>query len=273
MKKIQYMFLLLLISMITVLGGCGAKGEETPQADDQQAENTDKEQAGDQEGQETSKTDENTQGSEEDGGDIDPSVQFAPPKSGEEIGIITTNMGTIKVKFFPQYAPKAVENFTTHAKEGYYDGLIFHRAINDFMIQGGDPLGTGMGGESIWGEPFEDEFNPNVLNYRGALSSANSGPNTNKSQFFIVQKKEVEQEILDQMKSGGYPDKLIKTFKERGGTPWLNFKHTVFGQVFEGMDVVDAIAAVDTLQDEDHKDKPVEDVVIEKIEIVKYQAQ
>ena len=95
-------------------------------------------------------------------------------------------MGVIKIKLFPEYAPKAVENFKTHAKNGYYDGLTFHRIINEFMIQGGDPNGDGSGGESIWGVPFEDEFSTEVLNYRGAFM-ANSGPNTNGSQFFIVQ--------------------------------------------------------------------------------------
>ena len=105
------------------------------------------------------------------------------------IAEIETNAGVIKIRLFPDDAPKAVENFVTHAKEGYYDGLTFHRVINDFMIQGGDPTGTGMGGESIWGAPFEDEFSDYAYNFRGALSMANAGANTNGSQFFIVQAK------------------------------------------------------------------------------------
>lgn len=196
--------------------------------------------------------------------------QLKHPVKGEEIGIITTNLGTIKVKFFPEVAPKAVENFKTHAKNGYYNGVVFHRIIPDFMIQGGDPQGTGMGGESIWGTPFEDEFDINYRNFKGSLSMANAGPNTNGSQFFIVQKDEVEREILEQMKDlgeeKGYPELVIKAYEELGGTYWLDFKHTVFGQVFEGLNIVDKIAALET----DSGDRPLEPVIMEKVEIVKY---
>ena len=100
--------------------------------------------------------------------------QLELPKEGEEIAIIKTNHGNIKVRLFPQAAPKTVENFVTHAKNGYYDGIIFHRVMEDFMIQGGDPTGTGRGGESIWGQAFEDEFDPSFHNLRGSLSMANS---------------------------------------------------------------------------------------------------
>nr|WP_242860868.1 peptidylprolyl isomerase [Defluviitalea phaphyphila] len=193
-------------------------------------------------------------------------TQFDLPKEGEEIAIITTNKGVIKIRLFKEYAPKAVENFTTHAKNGYYDGLKFHRVINDFMIQGGDPKGDGTGGESIWKEPFEDEFSPYALHFRGAISMANSGPNTNGSQFFIVQKKEVEEEIIEKLSSEGYSKEILEIYKEKGGTPWLDNKHTVFGQVFEGMDVVDSIAEVEV----DENNAPKEDVIIEKIEIVPY---
>ncbi|MEE0897523.1 MAG: peptidylprolyl isomerase, partial [Acutalibacteraceae bacterium] len=113
--------------------------------------------------------------------------QLKPIGAGDTLATIKTNMGEIKVKLFPEGAPKTVENFTTHAKKGYYNGLIFHRVIKDFMIQGGDPTGTGMGGESIWGDSFEDEFDVKLHNIKGALSMANAGPNTNGSQFFIVQ--------------------------------------------------------------------------------------
>lgn len=194
-------------------------------------------------------------------------TQFDPPQPGEEIAVMTTNKGVIKMRLFPEYAPKAVENFATHAKNGYYDGLTFHRVINDFMIQGGDPEGTGRGGESIWGKPFEDEFHPYALNFRGALAMANSGPNTNGSQFFIVQKKTVEEDMLKGLSNSGYPEAVVKLYEEKGGTPWLDGVHTVFGQVFEGMDVVDAIAAVET----DEHSAPTEAVIIEKIEIVSYE--
>ncbi|MBR2337910.1 MAG: peptidylprolyl isomerase, partial [Clostridia bacterium] len=113
--------------------------------------------------------------------------QLAKPIAGETVAILHTNHGDIAIRLFPDHAPKTVENFVTHAKNGYYDGLIFHRVINDFMIQGGDPTGTGCGGESIWGHPFKDEFTPELHNLRGALSMANAGPGTNGSQFFIVQ--------------------------------------------------------------------------------------
>ena len=192
--------------------------------------------------------------------------QLQIPQQGETIATMTTTMGTIKIRLFPEYAPKAVENFTTHAKNGYYDGLIFHRVIKEFMIQGGDPNGTGMGGESIWGNPFEDEFTDNLHNLRGALSMANSGPRTNGSQFFIVQANKVDPSFIPQMESmidNGFTQQSIDNYKEVGGTPWLDFKHTVFGQVFEGLDVVDAIVNVKTAA----QDKPAEDIKIISIEI------
>lgn len=193
--------------------------------------------------------------------------QLKKPENGDIVAVMKTNMGEIKIKLFPKEAPKTVENFTTHAKNGYYDGLIFHRVINDFMIQGGDPTGTGMGGESIWGRKFADEFDPALHNLRGALSMANAGPNTNGSQFFIVQAKSVPEHLIEQMEDmpTAFPEDTISAYKEIGGTPWLDFRHTVFGQVFEGMDVVDAIAAVKV---DGNGNKPFEDVVIETIEII-----
>jgi len=192
--------------------------------------------------------------------------QLAKPVTGETVATMQTSMGDIKIRLFPEAAPKTVENFTTHAKNGYYDGLIFHRVINDFMIQGGDPTGTGCGGESIWGSTFEDEFCTDLHNLRGALSMANAGPGTNGSQFFIVQADEVSRDLVEQMEQlsdRGFPTETVENYKAVGGTPWLDYKHTVFGQVFEGMDVVDAIANVKTARG----DKPVEDVVINTIVI------
>lgn len=180
--------------------------------------------------------------------------------------VIKTNKGDMSFELYSQYAPKAVENFTTHAKNGYYDGLVFHRVIKDFMIQGGDPTGTGCGGESIWGEPFEDEFSIEARNYYGALSMANSGPGTNGSQFFVVQSKSVPKNMLSQMeqlKDNGYPQQVIDKYKEAGGTPWLDFHHTVFGMLADGADVLDDIASTAT----GPADKPVYDVVIETIMI------
>lgn len=139
-----------------------------------------------------------------------------------------TNQGDVKFKLFPSIAPKTCENFVGLVKKGYYDGLTFHRVIKDFMIQGGDPTGTGCGGQSIWGKPFEDEFSPDVaFSKKGILAMANSGPNTNGSQFFITTTL----------------------------TPWLHMRHTIFGEVVEGYDVVEKIENTET----GFMDKPVKE--------------
>lgn len=189
--------------------------------------------------------------------------QLKAIETGDTLATIKTNMGDIKVKLFPNEAPKTVENFVTHAKNGYYNSLIFHRVIKDFMIQGGDPTGTGMGGESIYGHSFEDEFDAKLHNIRGALSMANAGPNTNGSQFFIVQADTVPANMLNQMREmpESFPEDIVKAYAEMGGTPWLDFRHTVFGQVVEGLDIVDNIANVEV----GNADKPVNDVIIETI--------
>ncbi|RVU55367.1 peptidylprolyl isomerase [Anaerosphaera multitolerans] len=196
--------------------------------------------------------------------------QLMDPKEGEEIAILKTNYGDIKIRLFEEAAPKAVENFKGLIEKGYYNGISFHRVIDNFMIQGGDPTGTGSGGESIWGKPFEDEFHVNYRNIRGALSMANAGPNTNGSQFFIVQMGPVENDIVKQMRSAGeekgYPDDVVDAYENLGGTYWLDGKHSVFGQVFEGMEVVDEIASVAV----DFRDKPTNPVIIEKATIEKY---
>jgi cyclophilin family peptidyl-prolyl cis-trans isomerase len=145
---------------------------------------------------------------------------------------VHTNRGPIAFELFDEDAPKTVGNFRRLAGEGFYDGVVFHRVIPDFMIQGGDPTGTGTGGP---GYTFEDEINQHVV-VRGALAMANAGPNTNGSQFFIVTAE---------------------------ACPWLDGKHTVFGRVADGMDVVDAISASET----DHRDRPRDDVVIERVEL------
>lgn len=178
---------------------------------------------------------------------------------------IETTLGDIKVKLYNE-TPKHRDNFIKLAEDGVYEGTLFHRVIKDFMIQGGDPTGTGMGGESIWGRSFADEFDSELHNLKGALSMANAGPNTNGSQFFIVQASSVPANMIGQMQEmpNAFPESTVKAYSEMGGTPWLDFRHSVFGQVFEGMDVVDAIANVKTAG----ADKPCEDVVIENIEIV-----
>ena len=175
---------------------------------------------------------------------------------------IKTNHGDIVIQLFPEEAPMTVENFVRLAQKGYYDGVTFHRVISDFMIQGGDPEGTGAGGQSIWGHNFEDEFSNELFNLRGALSMANAGPNTNGSQFFIVQNKNMPKRFIQQLRDAQYPEEVVKAYKQ-GGTPWLDRRHTVFGHVTEGMDVVDKIAKVA----KDGNDKPLEDVVITTVEI------
>ena len=191
--------------------------------------------------------------------------QLNKPAANETTAVMHTNMGDIAIRLFPEHAPKAVENFTTHAKNGYYDGIVFHRVIKDFMIQGGDPTATGCGGESIWGQNFKDEFTPELHNLRGALSMANAGPGTNGSQFFIVQANSVHPNFISQMKElpDYFPAEAVEAYAEVGGTPHLDYHHTVFGQVYEGMDVVDAIASVAT----NHSDKPLEDITILSIDV------
>ena len=180
------------------------------------------------------------------------------------IATIKTNHGDMRVKLFPDHAPKTVANFIALSKDGYYDGVIFHRIIKDFMIQGGDPTGTGMGGDSIYGESFEDEFSEELYNIRGALSMANAGPNTNGSQFFIVQNQHLPYSKKE-IARGGWPEPIAEIYAEQGGTPHLDRRHTVFGQLADeaSYEVLDAIAGVET----GAMDKPVEDVVIQTIEI------
>lgn len=244
--------------------------------------------------------------------DKDLGFQLELPEVGEQIVIMHTSKGDISIRLFPEAAPKAVENFVTHAQEGYYDGLIFHRVIEDFMIQGGDPNGDGTGGQSIWGESFEDEFDTKLCNIRGSLAMANSGVNTNGSQFFINQApaddfaaeitkiKNVYEQYKDNLPNvkswreyyanqltnslsssestvifdaDALTDALVDLYSENGGNITLDGAwrssggHTVFGQVFDGMDVVDTIAAVQT---NSSTNKPLSDVVINSMEVTTY---
>ncbi|WP_322174700.1 peptidylprolyl isomerase [Acutalibacter caecimuris] len=227
--------------------------------------------------------------------------QLEPPQAGEEIAVITMQTGeTIQIRFFPDEAPKAVYNFKLHAINGYYNGLTFHRVMENFMIQGGSPDGTGTDGESVWGENFEDEFAENLINIDGALSMANAGPNTNGSQFFInctntpatsenwdyynqgfEAYKESPEEFtayygkwLDMDKVNKQKDQYQTLYNTHGGNCHLDGAystdgtgHTVFGQVFAGMDNVYKLSQAET---DPSNNKPLEDMVIEKIEIVAY---
>ncbi len=241
--------------------------------------------------------------------------QLDKPATGEPVAIMHTSMGDISIRLFPEAAPKAVENFTTHAKNGYYNGLTFHRVMKDFMVQGGDPKGDGSGGESIWGNSFEDEFDKKLVNIRGSLAMANSGVNTNGSQFFINQANpsgtatKLKQnyadmfaqyqsyynqyaqmygepfiqsytDIYDFIQANGgapldytlVPDEVWELYAKQGGNIHLDGAwrrsggHTVFGQVYDGMDVVDAIAKVET----NSNNKPLTDVTITSVEITTY---
>lgn len=196
--------------------------------------------------------------------------QMAEPEAGETIAIMhVQGFGDITFKFFEDKAPKAVENFLTHAEEGYYNGVTFHRVMEDFMIQGGDPEGDGTGGESIWGEGFEEEIDDGLFPYRGALCMASSGYGTSSlgSQFFIVQAN-ADTATANSLSSYGYSDSLIEQYEKYGGYPSLYKQYTVFGQVIDGMEVVDAIAQVEKeTSSTGELSVPVEDVVIESIEV------
>ncbi len=249
--------------------------------------------------------------------DEDLGFQLEAPKKGEEVAVLHTSVGDISIRFFEKAAPKAVENFKTHIKNGYYNGLTFHRIIEGFMIQGGDPNGNGSGGESIWGESFEDEFDKKLVNITGSVAMANSGVNTNGSQFFInnpgknsnKDKYKSWEELkeyyinyateykakFEELYAGSYPNweqMFENSFYVTGGTPvfesipdemWkfyyenganlhldgayrMQGGHTVFAQVYEGMDIVEKISTVET----DDNNKPTTDVVITSAEIIEY---
>ncbi len=261
-KKSCLMIVILLITMI-VLTGCGTEKKEGNNTSNSKNQSS----TSNNTNSETDKSEDNKQ---TDISSIDfvssAKKQVAMPNKGDTIAILhIKDYGDITVKFFSDVAPKAVENFTTHAKNGYYNGVTFHRVINDFMIQGGDPTATGAGGESIWKKDFEDEFSYDLAPYRGALCMANAGSNTNGSQFFIEQAK-YDENTYNLLKQNNYPENLLEAYKTYGGSMHLFFAHTVFGQVIDGMDVVDKIAQVKT----DSHSKPVNDVVIESIEITQF---
>ncbi len=203
-------------------------------------------------------------------------LNFIMPEEGEEIAVMEIKgYGTIKIKLFEDVVPKAVENFKGLANMNYYDELIFHRIIQYFMNQGGDPKGNGTGGNSMWGGSFDGGIGEGLYHFSGAIAYANSGStSTNGSQFYIVNTPEGYNSsgftCTEDFINAGYdlPQNVIDTYLEVGGTPHLDGSYTVFGQVFEGMDVVRAIAEVET----DSSDKPLTQVVIESVRIVEYHA-
>lgn len=256
-KKTFTLFLALILALS--LAGCGTKsgsgGQQSTDTNSSQAPETTDNAAADT--QDSTKEPENSSVSKE--VQEQASIQTKEPVKGDTVVTITfKDFGDVKIKMFPDEAPKAVENFTTHAKEGYYDGLTMHRVIADFMIQGGDPSGDGTGGESIWGSEFENETVEYLNPIRGSLCMANAGADTNGSQFFITQASTIDESYLE-----GLTDVQKEMYRQYGGCPWLTGGYTVFGQVYEGMDVVDAISKVETAAN----DAPLEDVVIEKIKV------
>ena len=262
MKKV-YSLIILVILMFT-LTGCSSKSEN--KVNTTSTKNTSKQNSVSN----TSKV--NSESSKYDNADYAASAerQMSMPEEGETIAILhIKNFGDVKVKFFEDIAPKAVENFVTHAKNGYYNGLTFHRVVDEFMIQGGDPEGNGTGGESIWGKGFGTELDTRLVPYRGSLCMAMSMlPNSIGSQFFITQSH-----YSSQMESyfKEFPTQLIEQYRKYGGYLSLFMEYTVFGQVYEGIEVVDKIAQVETtMSDSGEKSKPVEDVIIESIEVTTY---
>jgi len=230
------------------------------------------------------------------GSDLDV-MQAQAPNPGDTKVILHTNHGDITIRFFPEETPVAYENFVTHARGGYYDGLTFHRVMENFMIQGGCPQGTGMGGESIWGGTFGPEYSPHLRHFRGAVAMAQSMmPNSIGSQFYIVhgsvdarelqERWQVEfsfiienQDMLlgqdfmgnDVFARDIHPAEQMEAYLRYGGTPHLDLAisesgHTVFGQVVSGMDVVDEIAAVATGEE----NRPLEAVVIERVTVSEF---
>lgn len=200
-------------------------------------------------------------------------LNYTAPEKGEDIIVMSIkDYGDVKIKLFPEQAPKGVANFKTLAKKNYYNGLIFHRIIQNFMIQGGDPLGNGTGGACVWGDKFDGGVSDDLSHVAGAVAYANSGAtSTNGSQFYIVTGEKYTDDILSMYESSGYSwkDEVKEAYKEYGGAPWLDGQYTIFGQVFDGLDIVFDIQNVET----DASDKPSKDVIIDKITVEKYNGE
>lgn len=198
--------------------------------------------------------------------------QIQMPKNGEEIAIITTNMGVIKLRLFPEVAPKAVKNFKTLVREGFYDGVKFTRIEENFLIQI-DNHPEYPEGKSIYGEFYEDEYDLNYRNITGAVGLAKREENKNHSNFYIIVQDGIDEEYIEAMKEydeEGYPKDVIRAYETLGGVPRLDLRYTVFAQVFYGLDTVRAINKVDVIPG---TSEPSEDVYIEKVEIDVYEGK
>ncbi|MCM1131928.1 MAG: peptidylprolyl isomerase [Ruminococcus flavefaciens] len=196
----------------------------------------------------------------------------APEKGDTVIEMTFKGYGTVKFRLFSEYADKGVENFVGLANDGFYDGLTFHRIIKDFMIQGGDPLGTGMGGKSLWGSSFDGATDSHLIHLPGAVAYANSGSTaSNSSQFYIVTGDEATDDMFAYYEQYGitFSDNSKELYKQYGGTPYLDGNYTVFGQVFDGLDIIYQIQCTAT----DSNDKPLDDVIIESVKVTEYNGE
>ena len=230
MMKKRVLTILLLLVMVLSLGSCGKKEEEIPP----QVRN--------------------------------PLPQLNTPSVGDTIVTITTNKGTIRAILFDKITPQTVTNFVKLADSGYYDGMVIHKAIADFVIQMGDPTLEGNGGDSFNGVGIPLEYDDILHNFTGALGMAAGSDGLAYSQFYIVAGSEVSDEYIDAMKSAGYAANVIEAYKELGGQPSLDYEYTIFGQVFEGLDIVQEIANSKT----DKWNRPKKDVTVSSVSISSY---
>ena len=229
MKKRGIAILLLLVVLILSLASCGKKEEEPPQV-------------------------------------RNPLPQLNSPSAGDTIVTITTNKGTIRAILFDKAAPQTVTNFVKLTDSGYYDGMIIHKAIADFVIQMGDPTAEGNGGDSFNGVGIPLEYNESLHNFTGAIGMASGTDGLSYSQFYIVAGSEVSDEYISAMQSAGYAANVIEAYKKLGGQPSLDYEYTIFGQVFEGLDIVQEIANSKT----DKWNRPKKDITVSSVSISSY---
>ncbi|MDO4566979.1 MAG: peptidylprolyl isomerase [Oscillospiraceae bacterium] len=195
-------------------------------------------------------------------------AQLRTPAEGATIAVFETSLGSFSALIFESEAPLAAENFISLANSGYYNGLSFHSVAENFVAKTGDPSGTGRGGQSVWGEPFKNEYSQQLHHYIGALGMANSAENQNGSQFYFVTGEAVSAEALEEMRSLGYSEEVVSAYESEGGQPGLDYKYTVFGQVYEGLEVLEKINKVNT----DASDKPRREITLISLTISSYSA-
>ncbi len=196
-------------------------------------------------------------------------VQLRTPSDGDTIAVFNTSMGEFRAVLFPKYAPKAVENFVALAEAGYYEVLIFHRVEKDFVVQTGDPTGTGGGGESSFGAPFADEYSTNLHHFTGAIGMAKAADDNLKSQFYVMCGTTVGSELVEAMKAADFTDEICDAYVKNGGWPQLDNRYTVFAQVYEGLDVVLKINGVKV----DSSKRPTSEVTLNSVKIETYSSE